>query len=653
MLLVLKRTRGLTQHRSGLHRLLGRLSVVATALALPLLIAGTAAGDGHETIYQDAPGTDSNVAGLADIERVHVSTDASGTHTFRFVVPNREGVLSGDLYQIYLNVDEDLRTDFGMNYAESWAMGTSPPRSFCELREIAPTPGVPAPVVPAPTLACSVVDGDPVIRINASDLRGALRFNVSFRSNWGPPGAPPNVGGVDDVPGGGNFPLYDPTADLELQGGVSPNPVRVGQELTYTLFVENDGPRVAQEVTLRKALPASVSFRSATPTSGSCTGATEIVCNFGALPEAATASVTIKAVATAAGTLSSQASVSAQTPDSELANNTGTFTTEAVPPDDDQPDPGAHGRPSERPWLDFAPLLIFHETEAWWPMQVDRFLAHSSLKWRHAALWRGAPRGRRVICRATNELIAESVSQYSLSNNSYVHSARKLVRDRRSGKYRCVHRSKKYHGDDYTRPYENVAPRKGLSVREGFFLDVPNGVHPGQRDVMESGLVPVYYEWRPGTDTRDGFVTFWFFYGYSTAPDQLPLSTSCCHEGDWEHISIRLGPGNQPEAVAYFKHHERTPTPIPWNEVQKDRDGHPYVYVARGGHASYHNTDCGGLPYGDRCGTGTTWETWRNVDPARTQPWYGFGGGWGGPGTGNNRTGPTGPSPYKSPSNWQ
>ena len=61
-----------------------------------------------------------------------------------------------------------------------------------------------------------------------------------------------------------------PVADLSLTKGDSPDPVFVGQLLTYTLAVHNAGPSSATGVQLTDNLPAGVTFDSATASQGSC-----------------------------------------------------------------------------------------------------------------------------------------------------------------------------------------------------------------------------------------------------------------------------------------------------------------------------------------------------------------------------------------------
>ena len=59
-------------------------------------------------------------------------------------------------------------------------------------------------------------------------------------------------------------------ANLELIKSDSPDPVPLGEDLTYTLSIANHGPSDASAVTVTDTLPASVEFLSATPSQGSC-----------------------------------------------------------------------------------------------------------------------------------------------------------------------------------------------------------------------------------------------------------------------------------------------------------------------------------------------------------------------------------------------
>jgi uncharacterized repeat protein (TIGR01451 family) len=126
-----------------------------------------------------------------------------------------------------------------------------------------------------------------------------------------------------------NAPL---TADLEVIKVASPSPVSVASNLTYTITVTNHGPDTASSVTLTDALPASVSFVSA---SDECTNnAGLVVCDLGLLPSGATTNVTLVVVPTVEGALTNVARVAAAEVDPNPANNIATNITQVftVPP---------------------------------------------------------------------------------------------------------------------------------------------------------------------------------------------------------------------------------------------------------------------------------------------------------------------------------
>jgi uncharacterized repeat protein (TIGR01451 family) len=73
-------------------------------------------------------------------------------------------------------------------------------------------------------------------------------------------------------------------ANLKITKSDSPDPVRIGEQLTYTVGVENLGPSPATGVTVTDNLPKGVDLVSATGPSGSCAvqGA-KITCPVGSL----------------------------------------------------------------------------------------------------------------------------------------------------------------------------------------------------------------------------------------------------------------------------------------------------------------------------------------------------------------------------------
>jgi uncharacterized repeat protein (TIGR01451 family) len=127
----------------------------------------------------------------------------------------------------------------------------------------------------------------------------------------------------------------DLAADLSLTKSDSPDPVHIGQKLTYTLGVTNNGPDSATGVSLVDNLPKNAGFGSATTTQGSCTvkPAKQLVtCNLGTLTSGQTVTVTIVVKPSKKGTITNTATATATSPtDPNTANNTATQNTTVLP----------------------------------------------------------------------------------------------------------------------------------------------------------------------------------------------------------------------------------------------------------------------------------------------------------------------------------
>jgi uncharacterized repeat protein (TIGR01451 family) len=138
--------------------------------------------------------------------------------------------------------------------------------------------------------------------------------------------------GLDDD-GDGLIDTADPdcTADVSVTKTDSPDPVTVGQELTYTITAANAGPSAAQGVTVSDTLPATVTFVSAISSQGSCSGTATVSCALGALASGGSATVTIKVTPTTDADLSNTATVASTTADPSSTNNTDTELTVVDP----------------------------------------------------------------------------------------------------------------------------------------------------------------------------------------------------------------------------------------------------------------------------------------------------------------------------------
>ncbi|MEL7448206.1 MAG: right-handed parallel beta-helix repeat-containing protein [Pseudomonadota bacterium] len=116
-------------------------------------------------------------------------------------------------------------------------------------------------------------------------------------------------------------------ADLTLAISDAPDPAPLNGPLVYSLLVTNNGPGTASGVVLTSTLPASVTFVSSTASQGSCSGTTTVTCNLGAILNGGTASVEIQVVTNATGSITNNASVTADQPDPVPGDNSASANT--------------------------------------------------------------------------------------------------------------------------------------------------------------------------------------------------------------------------------------------------------------------------------------------------------------------------------------
>ncbi len=122
------------------------------------------------------------------------------------------------------------------------------------------------------------------------------------------------------------------SADLGVFQSASPSPARATRLLTYTLFIQNNGPAPATNVTLTETLPAGVSPISVTPSLGTCTGTAPITCGLGTIPAGTSRTVTLFVSAPPEPTtLVNRVSVKATEPDPNPTNDQSVLDTVVLP----------------------------------------------------------------------------------------------------------------------------------------------------------------------------------------------------------------------------------------------------------------------------------------------------------------------------------
>ena len=124
--------------------------------------------------------------------------------------------------------------------------------------------------------------------------------------------------------------VLEGATDLSVVKQDMPDPVLVGQDITYAITVRNGGPNPATGGVLTDSLPAGVDLVSASSSQGTGTGTNPITCNLGDLAVGATVSITIIVRPGRAGTICDEASVTATEPDQDPGNNRARECTEVT-----------------------------------------------------------------------------------------------------------------------------------------------------------------------------------------------------------------------------------------------------------------------------------------------------------------------------------
>ncbi len=151
---------------------------------------------------------------------------------------------------------------------------------------------------------------------------GTGRFTANVSGRVADPNAANNTAVLDIT--------VNPGLSADLSVGLldSPDPVKVGQPLTYSLTLSNAGPDPAAAVEVEHRLPAGVTFVSARTTQGSCArSGNSLLCSLGRVTKGAVPRITVVVTPTVAGVLNTEATVSADEQDPVPGNNRATAQT--------------------------------------------------------------------------------------------------------------------------------------------------------------------------------------------------------------------------------------------------------------------------------------------------------------------------------------
>ena len=150
------------------------------------------------------------------------------------------------------------------------------------------------------TLAITAIVDDAAADINVAEVTAADQTDVDSTPGNG-------IAGEDDQD---NAPINPVVADLAVTKGVDDATPEVGDVVTFTVTLTNEGPDDATGVAVSDVLPAGLALRTATATQGTYDG-TSGVWTVGALPNGDTVTLTLTVDVTGSGVLTNTAAVAA------------------------------------------------------------------------------------------------------------------------------------------------------------------------------------------------------------------------------------------------------------------------------------------------------------------------------------------------------
>src|SRR5882724_2827069 len=121
--------------------------------------------------------------------------------------------------------------------------------------------------------------------------------------------------------------------DLTMGMSDAPDPVVVGNNVTFTMIATNQGPAPASGVLITNPLPANSIFISASASQGTATNNdTAVICALGTLTNRGSAALNVTLKPTQAGPLINNATISANQADHDLSNNAISGTATVIVP---------------------------------------------------------------------------------------------------------------------------------------------------------------------------------------------------------------------------------------------------------------------------------------------------------------------------------
>lgn len=214
----------------------------------------------------------------------------------------------------------------------------------------------------------------------------------------------------------------------------------------------------------------------------------------------------------------------------------------------------------------YVPVYYFHPDEQYYADTVDAYLPNVQMRFHYRLL-------------SDDQILDQgSVTQSALPEQ--------------------VHANKDFMGN-YTDEMIRSDSARDTFSDGGYFLEVPDDL-PNREAVYrgnpEGDRTRVYaHAFR--NDEGNISIQYWLFFPYNEAPSVAGVKLN--HEGDWEHVTVRLNAEQTLDRVYFASHNNEgkahapsdlsfttgDQTVLPYSEA--DGVTHPVVYQAKGTHASF------------------------------------------------------------------
>lgn len=235
----------------------------------------------------------------------------------------------------------------------------------------------------------------------------------------------------------------------------------------------------------------------------------------------------------------------------------------------------------------YHPVLILHEREdrLGWPSSVEYFLSGSRLLFTNTAF---VGPGNLIRIRCQEETVLQNAG-----NQTALVNAERQVLDCTESPPQVVGTVRSDQKTPVKIPTTNI-PTTLATLRAEFAIDpsgdVLHGLLPGE------GGASIYTHVYPNVFGGVN-IQYWYFFPYN--------GTLYWHEGDWEHITLRLDQNLEPVGAWYHHHNDKTWVDRGAMSFYRNLTGlHPFVYIAEQSHASYWSDgacDDGGVLNTDKC----------------------------------------------------